>query len=421
MSDFNATARSEVVNHDGPEGRSIYDFFVIGAFKYPRGDASSQRLLTLAQASAAAGRVPLVINDGDSNASVHYLPGTVSTAGGVDYVCFPSARGGRARRLLHRAARPIRLALAFRRFGSPERARWVVLASGLCTPGLLLVLRLVRGYSVVADVVERHDASQFPQGWRAAYFLRHRFTSWLSGVATDRTIVISSRLASLYAFRRPQPLIIPALVDLSEYPTGEVPVDGLGTTLLYIGNPSGKDRLGIVLDAISQIPGSDRRGLRFVIAGPDWEELVRNPDVGKARLDRVTEVVDAQGYLSRDNVLQLLRNADFTVLLRPTGGYADAGFPTKVAESLAAGCPVLCNLTSDLGRYLADGKNAVICEAAPDSGEVTVDTVREALLRAMSMKADERLAMRRNARLSASPLSSGEWGARLAAHLGFES
>jgi glycosyltransferase involved in cell wall biosynthesis len=216
-------------------------------------------------------------------------------------------------------------------------------------------------------------------------------------------------------------MIIPALVDLSEYPSEPKAVISGGVTLLYIGSPAGKDQLGVVLDAIEGIPLSKRQGLRLVIAGPERRELEMNPDVGGARLDRLGGVVEVRGFVLHEHVPQLLSEADFTVLLRPTGGYADAGFPTKVPESLAAGCPVLGNITSDLGTYLTDGENAVVCEVACGSSEVSVATVRQAILRIIGMTAEERLAMRRRAQLSARPLSSTAWGSRLADYLEDES
>jgi glycosyltransferase involved in cell wall biosynthesis len=177
----------------------------------------------------------------------------------------------------------------------------------------------------------------------------------------------------------------------------------------------------VVLDAIALIPKANRKALRLVIVGSDRSQLADNPDVGAARLEQLGDVIDARGYVCREEVLRLLQDADFSVLIRPTGGYADAGFPTKVPESLAAGCPVLGNITSDLGTYLIDGQNAVVCSVASGSSEVSVVAVRQAILRIIGMTAEERLAMRLRAQLSARSLSSIAWGSRLAEYLEDES
>jgi glycosyltransferase involved in cell wall biosynthesis len=75
--------------------------------------------------------------------------------------------------------------------------------------------------------------------------------------------------------------------------------------------------------------------------------------------------------------------ADFTFLLRPDRGYAAAGFPSKVPESLAAGCPVIVNLTSDLGFFLKDGTDSLICDGAD------IDDVLRALSRALKLNRAE--------------------------------
>jgi glycosyltransferase involved in cell wall biosynthesis len=66
--------------------------------------------------------------------------------------------------------------------------------------------------------------------------------------------------------------------------------------------------------------------------------------------------------MPRPDVPGLLAQCDFMPLLRPNQRYAEAGFPTKVVESLAVGVPVVANLTGDLGEYLLDGENAFVAE-----------------------------------------------------------
>jgi len=51
----------------------------------------------------------------------------------------------------------------------------------------------------------------------------------------------------------------------------------------------------------------------------------------------------------------LLIGAHFAVLLRSNERFAQAGFPTKVVEALAAGLPLITNVTSDIDQYVRDG------------------------------------------------------------------
>ena len=66
-----------------------------------------------------------------------------------------------------------------------------------------------------------------------------------------------------------------------------------------------------------------------------------------------------------------------TVLQRnPRARFARAGFPSKVAESLLLGCPVMANLSSDLADYLS-ASNSVILESERFSA--LVDGVKTAM------------------------------------------
>ena len=75
--------------------------------------------------------------------------------------------------------------------------------------------------------------------------------------------------------------------------------------------------------------------------------------------------------------------------------YARAGFPTKIVESLSSGTPPICNLSSDLGLYLEDGKNAFFAAGfAPED-------IKEALEKALATSSEERAEMRAAARKTA--------------------
>lgn len=53
-----------------------------------------------------------------------------------------------------------------------------------------------------------------------------------------------------------------------------------------------------------------------------------------------------------------------------------AGFPTKFAESLSAGIPVIANITSDLGNYIIDGHTGfVLADESANSLEKAIHKV----------------------------------------------
>jgi glycosyltransferase involved in cell wall biosynthesis len=388
-------------------GPAHYDFILIGAFRYPAGDASSNRLLALAKAATSAGYWPLVVNDAPSDDS-RDRKGDIRTFGGVDYVSTGPVVGGRASRLLVRLGRPVRLVRTIQHAGYKRKASFASVSSGLYTPGVHVGLKWLLGMTTISDVVERHDAEQFAASRRSPHFLRHRWTSLLSRFLPDGVIAISRTLEAVYQPTRPV-LRVPPLVDIDEFPAPRRRSPSEPLTLLYSGTPTRKDQLGSLVDAVVAQTG-DSRPMTLLIAGADAEQLASSEDVGPERVARFDNVVKPLGMLGRAEVLRQLQRADFSVLLRPRDGYAQAGFPSKVPESLAAGCPILGNLTSDLGDYLKDTENAVLCEPDPETRMVSAMTVRNALDRINQMTDDQLYAMKLAARVSADEFHYARWG-----------
>ena len=84
----------------------------------------------------------------------------------------------------------------------------------------------------------------------------------------------------------------------------------------------------------------------------------------------------------------LIAEADFTVLMRPNKRYTNAGFPTKLVESLASGVPVIANLTSDIGWAVRDGREGLKVD------DYSAASLAATLSRAAALEPDRRAAMR---------------------------
>lgn len=97
--------------------------------------------------------------------------------------------------------------------------------------------------------------------------------------------------------------------------------------------------------------------------GVTEQQLVNICGVSLATIEKLGDSLQCLGRMTREEVLNNLQEADFTVLLRQGElRYAKAGFPTKVVESLASATPVICNLTSDLNMYIHDMQNGIIVQ-----------------------------------------------------------
>jgi glycosyltransferase involved in cell wall biosynthesis len=130
--------------------------------------------------------------------------------------------------------------------------------------------------------------------------------------------------------------------------------------------------------------------VRLSVYGPARDEVQRLLGQG----DLPASVI-VKGRIAQADIEDALRQADFSVLLREPRRFAQAGFPTKVPESMAVGTPLICNVTSDLGRHLRDGVNGIV------AGDHEPASFADALRRALALSPAERLAMRAASRAEA--------------------
>lgn len=176
-------------------------------------------------------------------------------------------------------------------------------------------------------------------------------------------ICISSYLDKYYS--ESNNLLLPPLCDHSEAKWGATvdddrikPFDGI--TLIYAGNPAKKDCVHTVINVVNKMV-YEGNPIRFMILGTTRESyLERYADVLESK--GLHENILFLGRVSQDLIPAYYKKADFMVLLREATRKNMAGFPTKFAESMSAGVPVIANATSDLGSYIINGKTGFIVD-----------------------------------------------------------
>lgn len=376
-----------------PRPTATPQVLAVAAYRFPHGDAMSNRLLQLARSATPPGGTTLVVNDWPDDGSCP--PESPELPCGVRLITLPRRRvgGGMAGRWLHRYTRPLRVLAGLRAAGvRPDALAGVHLPLSLWNLSTWLVLRTAVRCPVTVDVLERHDREQFPRGWLTPYFVRHRWAFFLAGRLADRVIAISETLERHFVGRGRATLVVPPQVDCADYDDPAPPSLDDGLRLLYAGSAGAKDQLAVVLEGIRRLAPEDRSRVRLVIAGVSRDAAGSLSDLDASSPDDLDDQVRFLGRVPRDRVLAELRRAHFSVLVRPPAGYAQAGFPSKVPESLAAGCPVLLNHTSDLRRYIVDGREGIVLDG---SG---ADDVRRGLERALLLDDPAWRAMSRAAR-----------------------
>lgn len=176
-------------------------------------------------------------------------------------------------------------------------------------------------------------------------------------------IVISSYLDRFY--KTTHNIVVPATCDASESKWhnnkgyAECAAGGFdGITLIYAGNPSRKDLLHSAINVVQRLIDENVE-IRFLILGITRENYL-NLYSDYLRTINLSEKIQFLGKISQDLVPAFYSIADFMVLLREPNRKSNAGFPTKFAEAFTSKTPVIANATSDIEKYLIDGKTGFL-------------------------------------------------------------
>ncbi|MDT4876082.1 hypothetical protein FQZ97_1114980 [compost metagenome] len=97
------------------------------------------------------------------------------------------------------------------------------------------------------------------------------------------------------------------------------------------------------------------------------------------------------GKVAQEKIESHYQTADFSVILRESERFTNAGFPTKFVESLSFSTPVISNITSDLGLYLRDGVNGYVVDS------VRVADVSSVICKAADLSGNEKSELRKQA------------------------
>jgi len=204
-------------------------------------------------------------------------------------------------------------------------------------------------------------------------------------------VAISSLLDDYYKLSGCNTVTIPTILDTAKYEAvASVPASGDEVVkIAYAGNPGRKDYIVNAIRALELLDAEQRQRLQLHFYGPKEEQL-SEAGITPEFVQRYKKNIVCHGRIPHERVKFEIAGADFTVLLRPNKRYANAGFPTKVGESMACGTPVIANLTSDLHKYIIDGQTGIVC------ADETPESCAEAFRKALAMTGEQRQAMHDN-------------------------
>ena len=224
-------------------------------------------------------------------------------------------------------------------------------------------------------------------------FLYNRFGLLVQHAKVGNIIGISSLLANYYKERKCNTIRIPTIIDKEKYDYVER-THNKKTVIAYAGSPAKKDYISNAIKALLLLNSEELQSLELHLYGVDVMQL-KKLGIFEDIIHMLQAILFVHGRIPYSQVQERISSADFTILLRPNLRYANAGFPTKVGESMMCGTPVIANHTSDLNLYIRDGDTGIVVD--DESAEACAEGYRKAL----RMSVEEKIKMRSNARKEA--------------------
>lgn len=340
--------------------------YYVGAFQFPDGDAAAARVLGIGKALREVGAA-VIFGGWERFGRLED-----QTSGHHEYQGFRYVSQAELRHeplpLVKRALRQVSVGRRTLRWlrQQPLRPRDVVIAygGGISFLSRLFLWSRTSKVRLLVDCTEWYDPGQLPWGRLGVPWWDSQICLRALNPHVGRLIVISRFLEEYYQKRGCAVLRVPPLVDLEDVQWRRPPLQGLQSgplRLVYAGSPGRKDLVGNVLQGMAILHGEGRTALLQLI-GPERDWFERSVPEWRALPQAVRENITFGGRVPQSDVPARLAEADFSVLLRPQKRYAQAGFPTKVVESLAAGVPVMTNPTSDIAQYVRDGVEGILLE-----------------------------------------------------------
>lgn len=170
----------------------------------------------------------------------------------------------------------------------------------------------------------------------------------------DGIIAISRYLYDYYC-KQVTTILVPPTVDLknNKWNRSRVLRSSKPILLVYAGSPGGgvKDRLDLIVENVAKHPN-----MKLIVVGISKEQYFESFHKNQEPLDNI----EFKGRQSHEAAVKEVCSADFQMLIRDSNRKNNAGFPTKLVESMACGTPVIATVFSNIEDYIKDGINCFL-------------------------------------------------------------
>lgn len=232
-------------------------------------------------------------------------------------------------------------------------------------PSAVVAMKLKRycdskGIKTVSDITEWYDIKrQLYNGhtwvkaldfWARVYFVNPKIKN---------IIAISRYLQNYYDKKGAKTIRIPIL-KLSSNLAEEITKTDEVVELCYCGSPSKKDLLLPIIEAVKDYIDSNKGQISLKIIGSSLHEFEECNQYAISK--KYLENISFYGRLPHEAALALLKQSDYSFIIRPNLRYAIAGFPTKLVEAFSCGVAVIACSNGDISECVTDGINGYLVD-----------------------------------------------------------
>ena len=210
------------------------------------------------------------------------------------------------------------------------------------------------GIKCFADLTEWYKVDEGDLIYRIIKTLDTEFRMRYVVKRMDGVLTVSRFLFDYYK-EKCKAVMIPPTVDIEDEKWRIKEKHNNGLSFVYAGSPSlQKERLDYIVKAIDEL--ETKRDVHLNIVGItesqfrllySWEGKLSDKIIFKGRLDHL-------------NALQIIKESDWSIIIRDNNFVVNAGFPTKIVESISCGTPVIVNEFSNILDYLDDSNSIII-------------------------------------------------------------
>lgn len=364
-------------------------FLYIGSFRFPKGDAAAARVLNNVRILKALGHDVRVLSfGGEKNDSWQEYEG-------IPYLVTSDIDTHSWKERFDRYTKPYPRCRAVLK--QLVNGIDIIICYNLTFSFSKWLIPFCKHYKIklIVDVTEWYSAQEMPGGrwspiyWMSEYYMKHTLKT------ISNRILISNYLSKHYPMGNN--ILLPPLIDIRDAkwnPRGfDYPKDVVnhqGTKVLYSGTPDNKDLLGRLIHA-TLVVLEDSKKIQIIVAGVNKEQALGFFEKESDYYENKEHFIFL-GRIPQDAVPAYYQIADFSAIIREPTRKNTAGFPTKMAESMATGCPVIASVFSDITDYVEDGKNGIILNG------YSIEAITDGLNRILALSSEQINAMKVSAK-----------------------